>query len=81
MCMAGLATGLQQVRGIRDNVHSLTGMGSSETRGAGASPTVNVYTNQPSGDVTKNTDDLKMPTQGGTQAGQQGGQTTWKSGG
>ncbi len=60
MCIGGLATGLQQVRSVRDNVHSLTGMGSSETRGSGASPTVNVYTNQPGGDVKK-TDDLKMP--------------------
>ena len=60
MCMAGLATGLQQVRSVRDNVHSLTGMGSRETRGQQAPPTVNVYNRTSDGDVKK--DDLKVPT-------------------
>ena len=61
MCVAGLATGLEQVRGIRDNVHSLTGMGSRETRGQSSPPTVNVYNRLPDGDIKK-TDDLKVPT-------------------
>ena len=77
MCVMEAAALTGAVRSTRDNVHSLTGMGSRETRGAGASPTVNVYTNQPSGDVTKNSDDLKV----GTQGGQKGGQNTWKTGG
>ena len=72
MCMPGVVDGLGAVRSVRDNVHSLTGMGSKETRGAGASPTVNVYTNQPGGDVSKNTDDLKMPTGGGSSSGGRG---------
>ncbi len=77
MCVMEAAALTGAVRSTRDNVHSLTGMGSSETRGAGASPTVNVYTNQPGGDVSKNTEDLKMPTQGGGKPGQ----TSWKTGG
>jgi len=61
MCIPGIVDGLGAARSVRDDVHSLTGMGNSETRGSGASPTVNVYTNQP-GDDVKKTDDLKMPT-------------------
>ena len=69
MCIMEAAAITGAVRSTRDNVHSLTGMGSSETRGSGASPTVNVYSNQPGGDVSKNTDDLKMPTQGSSKGG------------
>ena len=64
MCVMEAAALTGAVRSTRDNVHSLTGMGSRETRGVASAPNVNVYTNQPSGDVSKNTDDLNIPTKG-----------------
>ena len=82
MCIGGLANpgdplGLQGLNKTRQAANSMFGWGDKEARGVQPSPTVNVYPNQPSGDVTKNSDDLKV----GTQGGQKGGQTTWKTGG
>ena len=67
MCVGGLANpgdplGLQGLNKTKQAANSMFGWGDKEARGLQPSPTVNVYNNKPDGDVTKNTDSLKMPT-------------------
>ena len=53
--------GLIGINKTRQAANSMFGWGDKEARGLQPSPTVNVYNNKPDGDVTKNTDSLKMP--------------------
>ena len=53
MCVMEAATLTGGVRQIRDNVNAVTGWGNPGTRGEQSSPTVNVYTHKPGGDIQK----------------------------
>ena len=53
MCVAAADQFTGSIRNIRDNVNTVTGWGNPGTRGERSSPTVNVYTHTPGGDIQK----------------------------